>query len=372
MYPLKTFFICPQRLQMFAEKHYPDYLAPEDLDAYLARGWYRMGQSIFTTHFLCFGDHFYSAIWVRLPLKDYQYSKSLRKNIRRNQELFHTTFAKSRLTAEKERLYQRYKNAFTGMLAPTLKESLHDGEDFNVFQTYEVNVYDGNRLVAASFFDIGVDSAASILGIYDPDYHAHSLGFYTMLMEIEFCLQNQMKYFYPGYIVPHYPRFDYKLRIGATEYYNITTGYWLPFAQLLPEEVPMQKMQRKLDELQAVFQRNNIPSKKYLYPLFEANLFAFWQTEYFDFPVFLMCYPQEKAAAYFLVVYDIRYQAYHLLECTPLDDLMFYVNESYASLFDRKRFFLELIIIKDQLLRTTNPEHLALTLLSFIIGKRLK
>lgn len=357
---------------MFAEKHYPEKLQPQELDAYLARGWYRMGQSIFTTHYLCFSDQFYSAIWVRLPLEGYQYSKSLRKIIRRNTERFKTVFNKSQLTYEKEQLYQRYKASFPGLLAPTLKESLLDGEEFNIYQTYEVNVYDGSRLVATSFFDVGKTSAASILGIYDPEYSIHSLGLYTMLMEIEYCLQNKMLFFYPGYIVPNYARFDYKLRIGETEYYDLSTSNWLPFKQLALEEVPIQKMQRKLEELQAVFKKNNIPSKKYLYPLFEANLFAFWQTEYFDFPVFLMCYPQEKAASYFIVVYDIRYNAYHLLECTPLDDLMFYVNESYASLFDRHRFFLELIIIKDQLLRTSNPEHLALTLLSFIIGKRLK
>ncbi len=357
---------------MFAEKHYPERLLIEELDAYLARGWYRMGQSIFTTHFLCFGDYFYSAMWVRLPLENYEYSKSLRKNIRRNTARFRTTFTKSQLTYEKEQLYQRYKASFPGMLAPTLKESLLDGEEFNIFQTYEVNVFDGSRLVAVSFFDVGEDSAASILGIYEPSYSEHSLGLYTMLMEIEYCRQHDMSFFYPGYVVPGYPRFDYKLRIGNVQYYDLSTSNWLSFNALPFEEVPMQKMQRKLDELQLIFKKNGIPSKKYLYPLFEANLFAFWQTEYFDFPVFLMCYPQEKASSYFIVVYDIRYEAYHLLECTPLDDLMFYVNESYASLFDRRRFFLELIVIKDQLLRTSNSEHLALTLLSFIIGKRLK
>ena len=63
-------------MSAFAEKHYPELLLPEELDAYLARGWYRMGQSIFTTHFLCFGEQFYSAVWVRLQLNDHSFSKS--------------------------------------------------------------------------------------------------------------------------------------------------------------------------------------------------------------------------------------------------------------------------------------------------------
>lgn len=357
---------------MFAEKHYPEELLPEELDAYLAQGWYRMGQSIFTTHFLCFGEQFYSAIWVRLALDDYTFSKSLRKIFRRNKEQFRTEFSKSRITADKERLYQRYKIEFPGVLAPTLKESLLDGEDSSIYDTYEVNVYDGDKLIAVSFFDAGRDSAASILGIYDPDYGKHSLGIYTLLAEIAFCMQNNLLFFYPGYVVPGYSRFDYKLRIGDVEYYDLASRTWLPHVNLKKGDIPMEKMEHKLTELQTTLKRQGIPCKKLYYPLFEANLFAFWQTDYFDFPIFLLCYPKEKASSYFVIIFDVRDGAYHLLECSPLDDLMFYVNESYANLFDRRRFFLELIVIKERLLRTASHEHLQVVLMSLILSKRLK
>lgn len=347
-------------------------MLPEELDAYLARGWYRMGQSIFTTHFLCFNDDFFSAIWIRLAVEGYKYSKSLRKIMRTNADHFDYTIQKSEIDADKEDLYKHYSDFFPGILAPTLKESLLDGEEYNIYETYEVNVYHDDLLIAVSFFDVGRDSVASILGIYDHDYRYYSLGLYTMLLEIEFCQENNLRYYYPGYIVPGYPRFDYKLRIGEVEYYDLSNKSWNPYNQLATEDIPMNKMQRKLDELQYIFSKNGIPSKKYLYPLFEANLFAFWQTDYFDYPVFLMCYPKDKASSYFVVIYDMTHQAYHLLECAPLDDLMFYVNEAYTTMFDPQRFFLELIIIKDQLLRTSNVEHLALTLSSLVVGKRLK
>ena len=44
---------------MFTEKHVPDSITGEELDDYLDRGWYRMGQSIFTCHFLFFNDSLY-------------------------------------------------------------------------------------------------------------------------------------------------------------------------------------------------------------------------------------------------------------------------------------------------------------------------
>ncbi|HMO38667.1 MAG TPA: arginine-tRNA-protein transferase [Saprospiraceae bacterium] len=357
---------------MFAEKHYPDALVPEQLDAYLEQGWYRMGQSIFTTHFLCFGEQFYSAVWIRLALQDHAFSKSMRKLLRRNGAQFRTEFRRSKINSEQERLYQRYRSNFPGVLAPTLRESLHDGEDLNLYHTWSVQVYDGARLIATSFFDIGHNSAASIMGIYDPDYSRHSLGFYTMLCEVAFCQQNKLSFFYPGYVVPGYPRFDYKARIGQVDYFHLPTRSWIPFASLAPDEIPINKMEQKLQVLQAVMKKQGIPTQLLYYPLFEANLFAFWQTDYFDFPVFLLCYPKDKSDAYTVVVFDVRDHAYHLLECVPLDDLMFYVNDSYTSLFDRRRFFLDLIVVKERLLHTPNPEYLPVVLMGLALSRRLK
>jgi arginine-tRNA-protein transferase len=44
-------------INMFADKHYPENLNLWELDQYLEKGWYRMGQVIFTTHFLFFGSN---------------------------------------------------------------------------------------------------------------------------------------------------------------------------------------------------------------------------------------------------------------------------------------------------------------------------
>ena len=56
---------------MFAQFESPAALTPYELDLYLANGWFRMHQTIFTTHFLCFKQNFYSAVWLRVGLKNY-------------------------------------------------------------------------------------------------------------------------------------------------------------------------------------------------------------------------------------------------------------------------------------------------------------
>ena len=64
---------------MFVELHYPEYLSAQELDVYLANGWFRMGQSIFTTNFLRFHDKFYSSIWLRIDLLNSEKSKTQQK-----------------------------------------------------------------------------------------------------------------------------------------------------------------------------------------------------------------------------------------------------------------------------------------------------
>lgn len=353
---------------MFAEKHYPELITPTELDAYLARGWYRMGQTIFTTHFLCFGRTFYSALWVRLPLEGYHFRKSLRKIIRKNQRHFRTEINRAQITPEKEKLYQRYRAYFSGMLAPSLKDSLLDGEEFNIFNTHEISVYDEDKLIALSYFDLGRESASSIIGIFHPDYDKYSLGFYTMLMEMDYSINEGFKYFYPGYVVPDYPRFDYKLRIGDVDYYDLGSKQWLPYSGLKKEDIPMQKMERRLGELQQYLNHHDCRSQKLYYPLFESNLFGFWHAPYFDFPIFLLCSPRHGSSHFLIVTFNPKKEAFQLLHCSLFDELQFYFNESYTQSFDKKFNFIRLLVVEEILAEHSQPA----SILSALGKRRLK
>lgn len=334
---------------MFAIKHYPEQIKGKELDDYLANGWYRMGQTIFTTHFLCFGEAFYSAIWVRLDLEKHEFSKSLRKIIKRNNERFQFHFGKAVIDISRENLYQRYRVTFPGMIAPSIIDSLQDGEHFNVYNTYEFTVYDGDKLIAVSYFDLGRNSIASILGFYDPDYKAYSLGLYTMLMEVEYGKIQQFKYFYPGYVVPGYDRFEYKLRIGEVDYYDLRSGDWLPYTELSREEIPIYRMRVKLEILRqaALKARLNLPFK--FYPLFEANLFGYPSLPFFDYP--LMVYGGETAEedGHYILVFDPRTGQYQLLLCSNFDYSLFYFNDAYTSVFNSERHFAQLILMEQVL-----------------------
>jgi arginyl-tRNA--protein-N-Asp/Glu arginylyltransferase len=350
-------------MSFFAEKHYPEAVVGASLDDYLAKGWYRMGQSIFTTHFLCFGEQLYSAIWVRLLMENHQFRKGQRKLMRRNAERFHIKYAPLEITPEKEALYQKYKKHFQGFIARSLSDSLLDGEDYNTFNTIESQIYDGDRLIGLSFFDLGKDSVASILGVYDPDYAHHSIGYYTMLLEMDYCHQHNIRYYYPGYVVPGYDRFDYKLRIGDVEYLRLSNNRWEPYRNFTEEEIPLKQMERSLEVVRSALTNFNITARRYYYPLFEANLFGMLQATYLDFPVFLKIDPLYPTPQFsYFLVFDVRDQHYKLLRCSNFDDFRFYFNDAYTQAFNPETFLIELTVVEQLLFKTKHLNEVQLVL----------
>jgi arginine-tRNA-protein transferase len=341
---------------MFAVKHYPRDLNGAELDLYLSRGWYRMGQTIFTTHFLCFDNTFYSALWIRQDLEGYHFRKSLRKILRKNDAAYRWTFGKARINKTREDLYTLYKADFDGLLAPSLSESLQDGEHHNIYNTYEFCAYDGNQLVALSYFDLGKESAASIIGIYHPAYKNQSMGFYTMLKEMEFCQKAGLKYYYPGYVVPGYARFDYKSRIGSVDYYDLYTNNWLPLEELPAAEIPINQIENNLLQLQQDFAKRGITAQLKYYPLFEANLFGYWRLPYFDYPAFLLCKEDKLQNTYEVIVYDPRTHLFQLLRCAGIEEFQFYFNDHFARNFQEDQYFIELISIEQVLASTKDAK----------------
>jgi len=356
------FFFPEIQPNMFALKHYPEQISGRELDIYLARGWYRMGQTIFTTHFLCFEKTFYSAIWIRQDLQGYTFRKSLRKILRKNDRQFEVSYRPALINEERERLYQVYRQDFPGVLAPTLLDSLQDGGFSNIFDTYEVSIYDEGKLIGLSYFDIGENAVASITGIYHPDYQKHSIGFYTMLKEIQFCQDRGIRYYYPGYVVPGYSRFDYKARIGAVDYYDLRRNDWFAYEKLKKQHIPIHQMELQLNELARLLREAGFAARIKYYPLFEANLFGYWHLPYFDYPILLLFRSHPSNKVYDILIFDPRTQLFQLLRCNGIEDFQFYFNEQFLNSFRGPRFFMELINVEQVLLSSRSAEVMSQSL----------
>lgn len=296
---------------MFTQFHNPPSLHGENLDNYLANGWFPSGQYIYTTKILNLEGNLYSPIRIRLMLDGYEFRKSLRKIWNKNQQ-FETVYRKAFISKEKEELYQKHRKRFEGHISQTIKESLMDGGETNVYDTYEVAVYDGEKLVAVSFFDVGKNSMASVMGLFDPEYGSYSLGFYTMLAEIYYGKKQGFKYYYPGYVIPGYPKFDYKLRIGAVQYYKAIEDEWLPYKEMKKEELPTEIIENQLLTLSEKLTNKNIHHQIYYYPHFDKGyLHQVGELREMESPLFLQLY-LNVIGQNVMVEYNLQKHCYEL------------------------------------------------------------
>ena len=348
-------------LYNYAEKNTPFTLSPESLDWHLAKGWYRMGSTIFTTHFLFFQNRPYSALWIRIDLKNFAFSKSQRKLLRKNAQLFDIAVAPRKIDDEHEELYDRYAADFDGRLSPTIADSLEDYGSETVFNTFEVSVRErlSGQLVACSYFDLGDTSAASILGIFDPNLRSFSLGYYTMLLEMQYCMDHGLRYYYPGYVVPDYHRFDYKLRLGPAQYYDVRTASWSDYRTLDPDrDGPVEAQVHALKAFIDQLARRGYASELKVYPLFEAGLYDIWNDDYFPYP-YLVLLSNTTGKEIYVVAYDPKERNYFVLECRHMAQTQLLFNAEYLRTFRTEGFVTDLLAVRRLLVKTPHVVYAA-------------
>lgn len=341
---------------MLAKIEYPEGIQPQELDTYLANGWFRMRQTIFTTNFLQFDQQFYSAIWLRVALAGYVPDKKY-QTLKKLNKAFRTEIKQcsaGRISPAHEVLYFEYRQSVTFDVSPSLQELLLGNDTVNRFNTHEINIYDGDVLIATGIFDLGATSAAGISCIYHPAYKKYSLGKYLMYLKMEFCRQQQLQYFYPGYVVPGCSPFDYKLEVGKAtlEYLQLSTMQWVRYTTKETLANPLHQMVEQLTTLQTKLTENNIPNQFLHYRFFEANLHPYYYGYgLFDFPVFLNCFPLDEASTYLVVVFDVRTSCYQLLECSTAINIGFQLKGS--TIFDA-----DLLKVKTLIFACANPEEM--------------
>jgi len=178
--------------------------------AVIARGWRRFGKYFF--HPICNGCNECKSI--RIDAKNYTYSKSQRKAIRRNKET-RIIVQKPTLTKTHIDLYNKY-HAFKSkkdnwshrnISQREYSENFVDGaHDFGKEVLYIID----NKLVGVDLIDILDDGISSIYFYYDPDYARFSLGTYSLLYQIKLANILKLPWIYLGYWVEGCKAFSYK------------------------------------------------------------------------------------------------------------------------------------------------------------------
>ena len=263
----------------------------EELDEYLSEGWFRNGYLLAFTPLICMQGDVFVTVPIRARLRGHQHGRSNARLLRRNGERYRVSIGRPQLDAERERLYQETSKRFGGFRMAMLEDFLDTGPVEGFFDTYEVAVRDGGKLIAVSYFDCGRESIASLLGLYDQRYPRASLGIYTMLLEMEYAKERGMAYYYPGYVLQGHDWFDYKLRLGQMQYRG-ATGSWRSISDMPRNSKLRQRLYRRIVALESCFESSGLEFARRVYPLFwlgELEVMPELADDYVASPLLVEC-----------------------------------------------------------------------------------
>jgi arginine-tRNA-protein transferase len=200
-----------------------DEVAPEVFDELFANGWYHFNQK-----FRRYIDRVrYRSLPLRIRLENFKPSKSQRRVLRINADL---SVKRLPLFVEKDSeecvLFRRHNTRFSDK-APKLIQLPRQGERNRKF-----HVFDGEKLIAASYFETGAYASHAYYATFDPDIQWRSLGTLTILKEIEYAKENGNEFYYLGYAFDKPSFYDYKKRFIGLESYDWNTMEWKKFERL--------------------------------------------------------------------------------------------------------------------------------------------
>ncbi|WP_157976109.1 GNAT family N-acetyltransferase [Lewinella sp. IMCC34191] len=296
--------------------HPRQFLDPDQLDAFLERGWRPTGQSIYTSDYLrTDDDELHGCLQIRLPLKGFTFKKRHRKLLRRNGKRFTAQYAKAGFPdQELLAVNRRYMADHPDKTREDLEYNVINEAGQQVLNTHILRIFEGEQLVAFSYFDMGQRVIYAKAGIYDPRFASASLGLYTMLLEVQHALDLGFTHYYPGYYSPTFSAFDYKLRLGPMEYRDISAAEWRPHSTdpVAQPEDPLHLNREMLREAREALLAAGVRAEFREYPSFTGRFRPVQQGEnvMLDAPQLLLIGRPLPLEFYFVLTYDNEVRRY--------------------------------------------------------------
>ena len=212
------------------EYFFCEQVRAELMDRLWANGWRHFGSYFFRYEKLYTRNIKYNVMPLRINLKNFTYSKSQKRILKKNQDL-QVVIRDAFIDRVKEDLFFVHRNRFKENIPDSIYTFLSYDPANIPCCTKEICLYKDEKLLAASFLDVGKSSASSIYTIFDPTEVKRSLGIYVILLAIDYSLKANYQYYYPGYAYKEPSHYDYKKKFAALEYYQ-WDDKWLVLAPI--------------------------------------------------------------------------------------------------------------------------------------------
>jgi arginine-tRNA-protein transferase len=202
---------------------------PEQMDLLWALGWRHFGNYFFRYSASHHWGSFRTVMPLRVDLSKFAPSRSQRRALARTGDL-RVVIRDTRIDIAKEGLFHSHRERFKENIPDSIYDFLSEDPAVEPCRNREICAYGGDRLLAASFLDIGGQSTSAVYAMFEPSESKRSLGIFTMLEAIRYSRELGCRYYYPGYTYREPSFYDYKKNFAGSEYYDWREG-WKPFTR---------------------------------------------------------------------------------------------------------------------------------------------
>ncbi len=180
----------------------------------IAHGFRRSGGYVYRPH--C--QNCQECISVRIPAKNYQFSKNEKRILKRNKAIsIHCV--KDKFKAEHFDLYCRYlesRHEDSSMSNPT-KSDYHRFLICDWSETQFIEYRLDKVLIGVAVTDIVEDGLSAVYTFFDPEHAEKSIGHYSVLQQIQQAKSRDLNYLYLGYWINSCQKMAYKKRYKPLE-----------------------------------------------------------------------------------------------------------------------------------------------------------
>ena len=194
------------------------------MDRLWAEGWRHFGVIFVRYRTSEHGGKLFTVLPLRIDLSRFTLSRSQKRVLAKNRDLS-MRIRQSSIDREKEALFEKHRLRFEENVPTSLFNFMSPDPSAAPCPNMELCIYDGERLLGATFLDIGATATSAVYAMFDPAAAKRSVGILMMLHSIEHSIKRGCRYYYPGYAYREPFTYDYKKRFSGLEYLDWSKGW---------------------------------------------------------------------------------------------------------------------------------------------------
>ncbi len=189
----------------------------------IEHGFRRSGGYVYRPH--C--NNCQECISVRVPTKDYQFSKNEKRLLKKNKDIT-ILCVQDKFKTEHFDLYSRYlasRHDDSSMSNPS-KSDYHRFLICDWSETQFIEYRLNKVLIGVAVTDIVEDGLSALYTFFDPDHDKKSIGHFSILQQIQLAKTRGLSYLYLGYWINNCQKMSYKKRYKPLEAF--IDEHWQP------------------------------------------------------------------------------------------------------------------------------------------------